>query len=73
MCSPYVLLYALLRQGVRRHSAEDRALSNGLKTKKNLGKALDMRKTDGTWKISRFYEAPQLLMPESVTQVHKKD
>lgn len=34
---------------------------------------LDMRKKDGTWKISRFYEAPQLLMPESVTQVHKKD
>jgi ketosteroid isomerase-like protein len=34
---------------------------------------LDLRKIDGTWKISRFYEAPQLPMPESVTQVHKKD
>jgi ketosteroid isomerase-like protein len=34
---------------------------------------LDLRKTDGVWKISRFYEAPQLPMPESVTQVHKKN
>lgn len=33
---------------------------------------LDLRKSDGVWKISRFYEAPQLPMPESVTQVHKK-
>ncbi|MBV1689507.1 nuclear transport factor 2 family protein [Novosphingobium sp. G106] len=34
---------------------------------------LDMRKVDGTWKIGRFYEAPQLPMPESVAQVHKKN
>ena len=34
---------------------------------------LDLRKADGAWKISRFYESPQLPMPESVTQVHKKD
>lgn len=34
---------------------------------------LDLRKTDGSWQISRFYEAPQLPMPESVTQVHKKN
>lgn len=34
---------------------------------------LDLRKTDNVWKISRFYEAPQLPMPESVTAVHKKD
>lgn len=33
---------------------------------------LDLRKSDGCWKITRFYEAPQLPMPESVTQVHKK-
>ncbi|MFA7585300.1 MAG: nuclear transport factor 2 family protein [Novosphingobium sp.] len=34
---------------------------------------LDLRKVNGTWKISRFYEAPKLPMPESVTAVHKKD
>ncbi|MEE4452902.1 nuclear transport factor 2 family protein [Novosphingobium resinovorum] len=34
---------------------------------------LDLRKENGTWRISRFYEAPQMPMPESVTQVHKKD
>lgn len=33
----------------------------------------DLRKSDAGWQISRFYEAPQLPMPESVTQVHKKD
>ncbi|WP_054121654.1 nuclear transport factor 2 family protein [Novosphingobium sp. AAP93] len=33
---------------------------------------LDLRKSDAGWQISRFYEAPQLPMPESVTQVHKK-
>ncbi len=34
---------------------------------------LDLRKENGTWKISRFYEAPKLPMPDSVTAVHKKD
>lgn len=34
---------------------------------------LKFRKVDGTWKISFFYEAPLMPMPESVTQVHKKD
>lgn len=32
---------------------------------------LQMRRTDKGWKISRFYEAPKLPMPESVGQVHK--
>lgn len=34
---------------------------------------LDLRKTDGSWRISRFYEAPTLGMPDSIAQVHKKD
>lgn len=33
---------------------------------------LDLQKSGGTWKVSRFFEAPQLPMPDSVTQVHKK-
>lgn len=33
---------------------------------------LSLRKVDGTWKISHFYEAPKLPMPDSVTAVHKK-
>lgn len=35
--------------------------------------ALQFRKVDGTWKISSFFEAPLMPMPESVTAVHKKD
>lgn len=31
---------------------------------------LDYRKTSQGWQISRFYEAPKLPMPESVTAVH---
>ncbi|MFA7440533.1 MAG: nuclear transport factor 2 family protein [Sphingomonadaceae bacterium] len=32
---------------------------------------LDLRKcADGIWRFSRFYEAPQLPMPSSVTEVH---
>lgn len=31
---------------------------------------LDFRKIDGRWKIARFYEAPMLPMPASVTAVH---
>lgn len=34
---------------------------------------LNLRKVDGTWKISHFYEAPKLPMPDSVTAVHKKN
>ncbi len=34
---------------------------------------LKMRRTADGWKISVFYEAPMLPMPESVTAVHKKD
>ena len=32
---------------------------------------LKMRLTDAGWKISHFYEAPKLPMPDSVGQVHK--
>jgi ketosteroid isomerase-like protein len=32
---------------------------------------LRMRRTDKGWKICRFYEAPKLPMPASVTQVHQ--
>lgn len=31
---------------------------------------LDYRKTEAGWQISRFYEAPKLPMPESVTAIH---
>ena len=31
---------------------------------------LQMRRTASGWKISRFYEAPKLPMPDSVGQVH---
>ncbi|WP_150302653.1 nuclear transport factor 2 family protein [Pseudomonas saliphila] len=34
---------------------------------------LSLRKVNDTWKIARFYEAPQLPMPDSVTAVHKKN
>jgi ketosteroid isomerase-like protein len=34
---------------------------------------LKMRMTDKGWKISHFYEAPKLPMPDSVGQVHKND
>ncbi|MGO4169559.1 nuclear transport factor 2 family protein [Novosphingobium sp. YAF33] len=34
---------------------------------------LDLRKENGAWRISRFYEAPQMPMSDSVTQVHKKN
>lgn len=34
---------------------------------------LTLRKTEKGWKISRFYEAPMLPLPESVVTVHKKD
>ena len=33
---------------------------------------LELRKTVDGWKISVFYEAPTLPMPESVTAVHKR-
>lgn len=33
---------------------------------------LRMRRTDKGWKISHFFEAPQLPMPASIGQVHKK-
>lgn len=32
---------------------------------------LQMRRTGDGWKISHFYEAPQLPMPDSVAQAHK--
>lgn len=34
---------------------------------------LTLRLIDGGWKISSFYEAPQLPMPASVTAVHAKN
>ena len=34
---------------------------------------LKLRKEGGVWKISSFYEAPLMPMPESVTAVHAKN
>ena len=33
---------------------------------------IDYRKTAAGWKISRFYEAPKLPMPDSVTAIHSR-